>query len=94
MIEDIKGVGEDAEDGLAHYEALILRRERYTTDAQYKRGVEWWMFYTRNGCNTLRQLLHNPDLADQYEEIRALLEKRVARLKNLQRIVGEDSDLT
>ena len=81
---------EDIEDSLARHEAIILRRERYGSDAEYKRDVGWWMFYTRNGCEKLRQLLHNPDYAEQYEEICALLARRIARLKNLERILAED----
>ncbi len=91
MIEAMKD-GEDVEDWIARYEAYILRRERYTTDAQYKRDVEWWMFYTRNGCDTLRHLLQRPDHADRYEKIRALLEKRMARLKKLEHILSEGKE--
>lgn len=85
---------EDIEDSLARHEAIILRRERYGSDAEYKRDVGWWMWYTREGCDKLKQVLHNPEYADRHEEICVLLEKRMARLKNLQRIVGEDSWLT
>ena len=91
MIEAMRD-GEDVEDWIARYEAHILRRERYPTDARYKRDVEWWMFYTRNGCGTLRRLLQRPDYADQYEKISTLLEKRVARLKNLERMLSEDKE--
>ena len=81
---------EDIEDSLVRHEAIILRRERYGSDTEYKRDVGWWMFYTHGGCEKLKQLLQNPDYADQYEEIRALLEKRVARLNNLERILTGD----
>lgn len=91
MIEAMKD-GEDVEDWIVRYEAYILRRERYRTDAQYKRDVEWWMYYTRIGCDNLRQLLQNPDYTGRHEAIRALLEKRIARLRNLKCLLSEDKE--
>ena len=80
------------EESLAWYEAMILRRERYGSDAQYKKQVGMWLSLTRKSCDKLRRLLHNPDYADQYEEIRDLLAIRMARIQSLERIVCENGE--
>lgn len=80
------------EESLAWYEAMILRRERYGSDAEYKQQVGMWLSLTRNSCDRLRRLLHNPAYADQYEEIRDLLEIRMARIQSLECIVCEDGE--
>jgi hypothetical protein len=80
------------EESLAWYEAMILRRDRYGSDAEYRKQVGMWLSLTRRSCDKLRRLLCNPTYADQYEEIRDVLAIRRARIQSLERIVCEDGE--
>lgn len=71
------------------YEAKILSRERYTSDEEYLINVQRWLEYVIDGCERLKQRLQTPEYAGQYEEIQALLERRLVVVERLKRVVGE-----
>lgn len=60
------------------WEALVLRRERYQSDEEYRLNVLRWIRHMEPTCEQIRRKLADPYLVEQHEYLQERLDNHLA----------------
>ena len=66
------------EEEYARWEALVLSRERYQSDEEYRLNVLRWIRHMEPTCEQIRRKLADPYLVEQHQYLQECLDSYLA----------------